>query len=122
MAGSEYFQPTFDADRAFCDCLMTSSQAPAVARLTAYYAWARICLPHIRTGLLTLGAARFDESIRESAQFWTAALVQGVMQDIALVPYLVIRGVISEAGSVVRRGLESIGVLTHIWADPTKVQ
>ncbi len=31
------------------------------------------------------------------------------------------RGVFAEAGVAIRRSLEGLGVLTHFWSDPTKV-
>ena len=37
-----------------------------------------------------------------------------------MVPYLTVRGRFSEAGMVIRRNLESLGVLTHFWSDPSK--
>src|SRR6266404_4431947 len=123
--GHEYFEGeigTFRADRLFCDSLLASRQAGSVAELIVYYAWARACLPHLQKDFLQLVPSHFHEDVRESAHFWTFSFLLAIMKDISLVPHLVIRGVISEAGSALRRALEHIGVLTHIWADPAKIQ
>lgn len=58
----------------------------------------------------------------EMAELWTGILTVALRRDINLVPYLALRGLLSEAGAVLRRGLKSTGVLTHIWRDPVKVE
>lgn len=65
---------------------------------------------------------RFPESGRENGKAYTAFLTGGVLKDICLIPYLVVRGVFSETGFVIRRSLEHLGVLTHFWADPSKAE
>jgi hypothetical protein len=44
----------------------------------------------------------------------------GVLRDINLACYLCLRGLVGEAGSVLRRALESVGVLSHLWQEPAK--
>ena len=113
---------TFARDRDYCDALMSSSNRDSVAKILVYYKWARHYLPHIQTGLVSIAEKRFPESCRENAKAWTAFLTGGVLKDICLIPYLVLRGVFSEAGFVIRRSLEHVGVLTHVWEDPSKAE
>lgn len=87
---------TFTRDREYCDALMTSSNRDSVAKILVYYKWARHYVPHIQTGLLSIAEKRFSESSRETAKAYTAFLVGGVLKDICLIPYLVLRGVFSE--------------------------
>lgn len=111
---------TFSSDQLYCDTLLEASSSLLVARILVYYKWARHYLPHIQEGLLAIAEKRFSESCRADAKAWTAFLSGGILKDICLTPYLVVRGVFSEAGSVIRRSLEHAGVLTHFWSDPSK--
>jgi hypothetical protein len=111
---------TFSADRAFCDHLFSSENAENAARILVFYKWARLFLPHFQEGLLNIAPKHFPPTDIKTAEFWTATLTAGILKDIYLIPYLVVRGVLSEAGSVLRRTLEHTGVLTHFWYDPTK--
>jgi hypothetical protein len=70
-------------------------------------------LPHFQVGLLAIAPKRFASNDVKSAEFWTATLTGGIMKDIWLIAYLVMRGMLPEAGSVLRRSLEHAGVLTH---------
>jgi hypothetical protein len=111
---------TFSSDLAFCDHLFSSENAEDAAKLLVFYKWGRFFLPHFQQGLLTMAPKHFDPSDFKTAEFWTAALTGGILKDIGLIPYLVVRGVLSEAGSVLRRTLEHTAVLTHFWYEPTK--
>lgn len=111
---------TFRSDMLYCNRLLESSSSLLVARILVYYIWARNFLPHVQTGLTAIAKKRFPESCRKDAITWTALLSSGVLKDICLTPYLVVRGLFSEAGSVIRRSLEHVGVLTHFWAEPGK--
>jgi len=91
-----------------------------VARILVYYKRARHYLPHIQEGLSAIAEKRFPESCRADAKAWTAFLFGGIPKDVCLTPYLIVRGVFSEAGLVIRRSLEHVGVLTHFWSDPPK--
>lgn len=111
---------TFSSDRAFCDHLFSSDNAENAARILVFYKWSRFFLPHFQEGLLTIAPKHFPSNDIKTAEFWTATLTGGILKDIGLISYLVVRGVLSEAGSVLRRTLEHTGVLTHFWYDPTK--
>jgi hypothetical protein len=113
---------TFSADRVFCDRLFGSRNAEPAAELLAYYAWARVFIPHFQQGFFELARLRFDQGRDATAIFRTAALLTGILNDTRLVPYLVVRGIVGEAGSVLRRALEHMGVLAHFWADPSKLE
>jgi hypothetical protein len=104
---------TFSADRSYCDHLFSSPTAENAARIFIYHKWARLFLPHFQVGLLAIAPKRFASNEVKSAEFWTATLTGGIMEDICLIAYLVMRGMLPEAGSVLRRSLEHAGVLTH---------
>ena len=101
---------------------MQSYESRFVAKILFYYKWARHYVPHIQTGLVSIAEKHFPESGRENRKAYTAFLTGGVLKDICLIPYLVVRGVFSETGFVIRRSLEHLGVLTHFWADPSKAE
>lgn len=109
-------------DRAFCDQLFASEAARGAAQLLIYSRWANAYLPFAQRNLLERAETRFQTEDRERARFATATLTGGMLKDIGITPYLAIRGLISEAGVVLRRAVEHIGVLTHFWHDPVKVQ
>ena len=113
---------TFSADRLFYDALLTSRNAEKVAEVLVFNEWASKYMAYCQQGLLQQVPTRFGATRLTSGELWTAILMAGLTKDINLVPYLVLRGLVSEAGAVLRRGLETTGVLTHIWCDPTKVQ
>ena len=111
---------TFSMDRAHCDALLNSGNADIVAELLISHQWANSALPLCCNGLAAAVAKRFGPRA-ERAGFWNLIFLDGVSRDLRLVPYLVLRGVASEASAALRRALEHTGVLTHIWADPHKV-
>jgi hypothetical protein len=111
---------TFSMDRAYCDALMNSASASAVAELLISHQWANSALPLCYKGLAAAVGQHFGAR-SENATFWNFILLDGVNRDLRLVPYLVLRGVASEASAALRRALEHVGVLTHIWMDPEKV-
>ena len=113
---------TFVSDRKHCDALLSSPHSMLVGRILIYYKWARLYLPHIQEGLIEIAGKRFPERHANDAEVWTELLIGGMLKDICLVPYLTLRGVISEAGFVIRRSLEHLGVLTHFWRDPSKAE
>ena len=113
---------TFVSDRKHCDALLSSPHSMLVGRISIYYKWARLYLPHIQEGLIEIATKRFPERHANDAEAWTALLVGGMLKDVCLVPYLILRGVFSEAGFVIRRSLEHLGVLTHFWRDPSKAK
>ena len=113
---------TFISDQLYCDAIMSSPNSMLVGRILVYYKWARLYLPHIQDGLVKIAKKRFPERHMNDAKAWTALLVGGVLKDICLVPYLTLRGVSSEAGFVIRRSLEHVGVLAHLWSDPSKAE
>jgi len=113
---------TFRADRRFCDSLFVSENAENFAEILVYYIWAHVFLPHFQKGILQFVPLHFQRDSHERARFWSYALSLGVMKDLRLIPYLLMRGLIAESGSVLRRSLEHVGVLTHIWSDPTKLR
>ena len=116
------FTATFTSDQIYCDAIMSSSNSMLVGRILVYYKWARLYLPHIQDGLIKIAMKRFPKRQVNDAEAWTALLVGGMLKDICLVPYLTLRGVFSEAGFVIRRSLEHVGVLAHFWRDPSKAE
>ena len=87
-----------------------------------YHRWATKYMVHCQTGLWDNVAARFEETERDQAQVWTTTLLGSVFRGIGLVQYLSFRGLVGEAEVVIRRALESMGVLSHFWIEPQKVR
>lgn len=111
---------TFSMDRAYCDALLNSGNADMVAELLISHQWANSALPACYSGLAATVEKRFGLRA-EKARFWNLILFDGVNRDLRLMPYLVLRGIDSEASAALRRALEHVGVLTHIWAYPGKL-
>jgi hypothetical protein len=63
----------------------------------------------------------FSGTRQERAALWNLIFLDGINCDLRLVPYLVLRGLASEASTALRRAFEHTGVLSHIWTDPSKV-
>jgi|SRR5579862_4523012 len=112
---------TFARDREFCAAVLAAHPLP-VGRLLVYERWAQNYMKPILGELLGIAEKHFPEANREAATTWTAALVSGIYWDLGLVPYLVLRGLIWEAGPAARRSLEHVGALAAFWQDVTKVQ
>jgi hypothetical protein len=99
---------------------LNSGSADLVAELLISHQWANFYLP-LCYKVLTAAIPRRFGPRAEEAGAWNLVLLDGVARDLRLLPYLVLRGVASEASAALRRALEHTGVLTHIWADPRKV-
>ena len=121
-AALDQLTATFRSDQRYCDALLNSPNSLLIGRILVYYKWARRYLPHIQQGLVKIAAKRFSKQQAPNAEAWTVFLLSGILKDICLVPYLTLRGVFSEAGIVIRRNLENLGVLTHFWSDPSKAE
>jgi hypothetical protein len=57
----------------------------------------------------------------ERAALWNLVLLDGINRDLRILPYLLLRGLAAEASGSLRRALEHLGVLTHIWQTPETV-
>ena len=79
-------------------------------------------MPAIQSEMHNLIDLHFQEAHRRDAKLWTLSLTGGVIRDLGLIPYFVLRGLIWEAGVATRRGLENVGLLAHLWLDPEKAQ
>jgi hypothetical protein len=77
-------------------------------------------MPICHQGLSAVVPERFGIR-QERAAVWNSILLDGINRDLRLVPYLVLRGLASEASAPLRRAFEHAGVLSHIWTDPGKV-
>jgi len=114
---------TFTADRRFCDALFSSKNAEQAAELLVSHLWANNAFVYCLKSIChKQSIARFDAAQRDKASTWTIALLEHLLRDMGLVVYLTIRGLPSEAGMALRRAFEHIGVLTHIWRDPAKLE
>lgn len=117
--GLDRLTHTFKADQDFCESL-AATQPFQVGRLLVYRRWAQLYLPDIQTELVAMVGSHFPSRFSRDAEFWTLSLTGGAFKDLGLVPYLVVRGVIWDAGFAVRRSLENMGVLAHLWQEPSK--
>jgi hypothetical protein len=116
--GLDELTNTFTTDRSFCDTLAATPAAWHVAKLLIYAQWVQKYLSPIQEELCGMIEQRFSSQWHELTKFWTLALMAGVYKDVCLVPYFVVHGLSSEAGFAVRRSLEHVGVLTHLWQHP----
>jgi hypothetical protein len=110
---------TFSKDQEFCEAL-ARKEPRSIGRLLAYLRWAHNYILPIQDDFHLLAGKHFAASLADEASVWTLTLVAGILRDLGLVPYLVVRGLIFSAGFLLRRSLESAGVLTHLWHDPSK--
>jgi hypothetical protein len=62
----------------------------------------------------------FNPAHSTQAAFWTSALLGATMRDLGIIGYLVVRGLIWDAGYAARRSLENVGVLAALWCEPKK--
>jgi hypothetical protein len=116
--GLDRFTNTFTIDRSFCDALALAPAARHVAKLVVYARWAHKYINPIQEDLSEMAKQHFSPTLCEKASFWTIALVGGVLKDVCLVPYLTVHGLVLDAGFAVRRSLEHVGVLAHLWHRP----
>lgn len=113
---------TFDCDCAYCDELLLSIHAETVAELLVYHLWMTNAGSLCQKALSEKATNHFSHKQTELGRFYTLLLSEGMKRDMCLVPYLVIRGLPSEAGMALRRAFEHAGVLAHIWNKPKKVE
>lgn len=119
--GLDRLSRTFSSDREFCDTL-AKIQPRNTARLFVYLQWAHKYLTTIQEEMHSMVRRHFAPESARDAAFWTMALTAGIFRDLGLIPYLVVRGIIWDAGFAVRRSLENAGVLAHLWAEPSKAR
>jgi hypothetical protein len=108
---------TFTRDQEFCEELATRFPRDA-GRLLICAHWVHQYLNPIQDDLSALCRDHFPEPARQTAAYWTLTLTGGIGRDVLLIPYLVVRGAVSEAGFALRRSIENVGVLTHLWNEP----
>ena len=118
-AGLDRLTGTFSRDREFCHAL-ANANGPEVARILVYVRWARHYIPPIQVELESLVSRHFAFIHRTNAAFWTLALLGATMKDLGIIGYLIIRGLVWDAGYAARRSLENIGVLASLWFAPEK--
>lgn len=117
--GLDRLTGTFSRDQEFCQALATAN-GPEVARILVYVRWANHYIPPIQVELEGLVSHHFASDHRTDAGFWTLALLGATMKDIGIIGYLIVRGLVWDAGYAARRSLENIGVLTSLWFSPEK--
>ena len=120
-AGLDRLSNTFTKDREFCDAL-AKTQPSTAARLFIYLRWAHMYMTAIQEELHSMVQRHFAAEHTHDAAFWTMMLTASIFKDLGLVPYLVVRGIIWDAGFAVRRSLENAGVLAHLWAEPSNAR
>lgn len=118
-SGLDALSSTFKRDLEFCEAL-AKAEPENTARLLLYCRWSRSYLPEIQGGLLAIVDRHFAPAHLNHAKLWTASLTAGLIRDLGLIPYLALRGLIWEAGTAARRGLENVGLLAHLWREPSK--
>jgi hypothetical protein len=111
---------TFSRDQEFFEELAGSPALEPVCKMIVYVKWWRHSHITCVEGLLRGIPNRFPNDLRETADFWTCLLGAQLAKDVGLVTYLVCRGPAQEAGAVVRRLFENIGLLSHFWKHPEK--
>src|SRR5580658_6719311 len=108
---------TFTADRKFFDALMAQPCGEAFVEMCVWYLWLHEYLHDIQNSLHDGG-----ESRGSTYQTWVVSMIGGAAQSIGMLMYLVARGVVQEAGASGRRGLEYLGMASHLVRDPGKAR
>ena len=117
-ASLDALSSTFTRDREFCEAL-AKAQPASTARVLVYCRWAQMYMPAIQEEMHRLVDRHFLPANWQDAKFWTLSLTGGINRDLGYIPYLALRGLIWEAGVATRRGLENVGLLAHLWLDPS---
>lgn len=120
-SGLDRLSNTFTRDQEFCESL-AALHPWNVGRLFVYLRWAQNYLPPIQEELLAMIPRHFSAAHSHEARFWTLSLCGGIFKDLGLIPYLIVRGLIWDAGFALRRSLENAGLLAHLWQEPGKVE
>jgi len=118
-SGLDALSDTFSSDMEFCEGL-AKAQPNNTARILVLHRWALRYLPAIQNGFIEMVENHFSSAHSKNAGIWTASLTGGLTRDVGLVPYFALRGLVWEAGTAARRGLENVALLAHLWADPAK--
>jgi hypothetical protein len=105
--GLDRLSQTFMRDKQFCEILATT-HSWSVGRMFVYLRWAQNYIPCIQEELQAMVVRHFPTTHTQDASFWTLSLTGGIFKDLGLIPYLVIRGLIWDAGFALRRSLESV--------------
>jgi hypothetical protein len=108
---------TFTADREFFDALMAQPCGEAFLEMCVWYLWLHVYLHDIQNSLHDGGKSRGS-----TYQTWVVSMIGGAAQSIGMLMYLVARGVVQEAGASGRRGLEYLGMASHLVRDPGKAR
>jgi hypothetical protein len=112
---------TFSVDQECADHLFRSRSANLVAELMLSHAWANSAFPICYRALADAVPKHFGER-NDTAPLWNHILCDDLSQDLRLVPYLTLRGLISNASGAMCRALDHIGIIAHIWKSPEKVE
>ncbi len=114
---------TFSFDHEFCNQLFLSEDGEQAVELLISQLWANnsflICLKSLVNDEAIMV---FDKNSQEKAKIWSLILSESFIRDMGLIVYLSIRGLLIEASVALRRAFETLGVLTHIWKSPEKLQ
>jgi hypothetical protein len=118
----EALRHSFSMDREYCSFLLKSPASDVALRLLFLSNQASFIISFVQKGLQEAVERRFSREDREAAAFYTQALTIGMWQDARLIGYFVLRGLTMECFAAIRRALEDLGVLAHIWHAPEKVR
>jgi hypothetical protein len=110
---------TFTRDKAFCSAL-SDANADQVARILVYLRWTAQYLNPIQVELSAVASQHFPSKKASQAGTWTVALLGAIGRDIGIMAYMVVRGLVTDAGFAARRSLENVGVLSAFWRYPEK--
>jgi len=99
---------------------LSDSNARQVGRILVYLRWARRYLTPIQVELHSLVDRHFPFGTAAEAGSWTVVLLGATGRDVGIIAYMVVRGLILDAGYAARRSLENVGVLSGLWRVPEK--
>jgi hypothetical protein len=106
---------TFTADRGFFDALMFQPSGEKFVEMCIWHLWLHQYLHDIQRSL-----GERDTPHGPEYQVWVVSMISGAAQATGMLMYLLARGVVHEAAASGRRGLEYLGMVSHLVRDPAK--
>src|SRR4051794_27783880 len=118
MAASENLDrltKTFQKDQEYFAAIVRLPAFDPICQMLVFYRWCARYLNPLHVALCKAVNARFPSAQQQIATFWIHTLFSQIGSDLSLTVYLSLRGLHDEAGTPLRRCLENLGLLAHLW-------
>jgi len=113
---------TFAVDQAFSGLLVGPAHASKIAELIVWDEWRNNHLGSYLGFLPSLAQKRFKRDVVDLASMHSGRLIKSSGRDLSLTLYMAVRGLPFDGLFFVRRALEHLAVLTHVWKHTNRIQ